>query len=42
MMENYISQLPVQFVKTRQEIEYQDFINKCEEEIYEVDYPHGK
>lgn len=43
MMANYVSQLPVQLIKTRKELDYQEFLNNCaEDEIYEVDYNCGK
>lgn len=37
MMSIYVSGLPVQLVKTKKEIEYDDFLNNCEE-IDEVDF----
>lgn len=41
MMEIYVSGLPVQFVRTRQEIEYDKFLKNCEEIEY-VEFVDGE
>ena len=40
MMEAYVSSLPIQMVKTRKEIDYEDFLNNCEAE--EINYEEIK
>lgn len=36
MMQQYVNMLPIQLVKTKKEIEYEEFLNNCEME--EIDY----